>query len=239
MQLPKEQEGKVPPERPIMSKERRPTSNNCRKNALEIHWQHRAIQKEILRTQIHLQAPSIQTLCHNIWDKQLGTEPTLKWEILEKAYPYTKGSRNCGLCLAEKMHIMRQINNPIFLNKWPKQAQKCRHKSKFRLSNYKWSTKQKGKGKGGVQKTTTTETLGWCARKIYKNVKSKGYKKKKIENHNLRQEEKNLEPEKSWCHNNECQNKNEEIPEFHSHWRRPSWKKQLSGTWFKSRYLWI
>ena len=77
------------------------------------------------------------TLSHHIWDKQLGTEPTLKWEILEKAYPYTNGSRNCGLCLAEKMHIMRQINNPTFLNKRTELAQKCRHKAKFRLSNYK------------------------------------------------------------------------------------------------------
>ena len=77
------------------------------------------------------------TLSHHIWEKQLGTEPKLTWEILEHAYPYTKGSRNCGLCLAEKMHIMRQINNPAFLNKRTELAQKCRHKAKFRLSNYK------------------------------------------------------------------------------------------------------
>ena len=66
-----------------------------------------------------------------------GNRATLKWEILEKAYPYKKGSNNCGLCLAEKMHIMRQINNPTFLNKRTELAQKCRHKAKFRLSNYK------------------------------------------------------------------------------------------------------
>ena len=77
------------------------------------------------------------TLSHHIWEKQLGTEPTLKWEVLEHAHPYTKGSRSCGLCLAEKMHIMRQINNPAFLNKRTELAQKCRHKAKFRLSNYK------------------------------------------------------------------------------------------------------
>ena len=52
-----------------------------------------------------------------------------------KAYPYTKGSRNCGLCLAKKMHIMRQINNPTFLNERTELAQKCKHKAKFQLSN--------------------------------------------------------------------------------------------------------
>ena len=46
------------------------------------------------------------TLSHYILEKQVGTEPTLKWEVLEHAHPYTKGSRSCGLCLAEKMYMM-------------------------------------------------------------------------------------------------------------------------------------
>ena len=41
------------------------------------------------------------TLSHHVWDKDLGPEPNLKWEILANAHSYKKGNRNCDLCLTE------------------------------------------------------------------------------------------------------------------------------------------
>ena len=73
------------------------------------------------------------TLSHHIWEHGLGTEPELKWEIIDKAPAYYKGGRACQLCLTEKLHIMRIIGNASFLNKRSELAAKCRHKAKFRL----------------------------------------------------------------------------------------------------------
>ena len=73
------------------------------------------------------------TLSHHIWEHDLGTEPELKWEIIDKAPAYYKGGRACQLCLTEKLHIMRIIGNASFLNKRSELAAKCRHKAKFRL----------------------------------------------------------------------------------------------------------
>ena len=61
----------------------------------------------------------------------------LKWEIIDKAPSYKKGGRACQLCLTEKMHIMRVINNPSYLNRRSELAAKCRHKAKYRLSAVK------------------------------------------------------------------------------------------------------
>ena len=77
------------------------------------------------------------TLSHHVWEQELGTEPELKWEIIDKAPSYKKGGRACQLCLTEKMHIMRVINNPSYLNRRSELAAKCRHKAKYRLSAVK------------------------------------------------------------------------------------------------------
>ena len=77
------------------------------------------------------------TLSHHIWENDLGTNPDLKWEIIDKAPAYHKGGRACQLCLTEKMHIMTIIGNTAFLNKRSELAAKCRHRAKFRLSAVK------------------------------------------------------------------------------------------------------
>jgi len=73
----------------------------------------------------------------HVWENSLGQEPDIKWEILYKAMPYTKGARFCGLCTTETIHIMRNIQNPAYLNRRTELAGKCRHKAKFRLINTK------------------------------------------------------------------------------------------------------
>ena len=77
------------------------------------------------------------TLSQHIWNKNLGQEPDIKWEIIDKAMPYKKGARFCGLCTAEKIQIMKNIQNPQYLNRRTEITQKCRHKAKFKLSNLK------------------------------------------------------------------------------------------------------
>ena len=83
----------------------------------------------------HESARNATTLSQHVWEKNLGQEPKLKWEILDKAMTYRKGGRLCGLCTAEKIHIMDNIQNPEYLNRRTELAQKCRHKAKFKLSN--------------------------------------------------------------------------------------------------------
>ena len=85
----------------------------------------------------HETSKNATALSQHVWDKELGQEPNIKWEILDKAQPYRKGARFCGLCTAEKIHIMRNIQNPQYLNKRTEVSQKCRHRAKFRLSNQK------------------------------------------------------------------------------------------------------
>ena len=87
---------------------------------------------------------------------------------------YRKGGRLCGLCTAEKIHIMDNIQNPEYLNRRTELAQKCRHKAKFKLSNIRWP-QQTTEGRGGgvhtyytslsrkdtfLQEGCTTTTLG-------------------------------------------------------------------------------
>ena len=77
------------------------------------------------------------TLSQHVWDKQLGKEPKLVWEIISKAHAYTKGARACSLCLGEKLQILKQFENPAYLNRRNEIAQKCRHRAKFRLGAIK------------------------------------------------------------------------------------------------------
>ena len=74
------------------------------------------------------------TLSRHIWEKGLGKEPKIKWEILAKVPKYKLGTRSCNLCLTEKLLILKNAGNPCYLNKRSELAQKCRHKAKMRLS---------------------------------------------------------------------------------------------------------
>ena len=73
------------------------------------------------------------TLSTHIWENGLGPEPKIKWSILTKATSYRKGNRQCDLCLTEKVHIMRNLDNKNCLNKRSELATRCRHKEKFLL----------------------------------------------------------------------------------------------------------
>ena len=71
-----------------------------------------------------------------IWDqKSKNMDVSLVWSILDKAKPYSPGSRNCMLSLTEKYHILFLELN--LLNKRNELVSKCIHEHKYYLSNYK------------------------------------------------------------------------------------------------------
>ena len=65
-------------------------------------------------------------LAKYVWKiKKKGLKPLVKWKILLKARPYSKGSRYCDLCLSEKTVIA--IADDRSLNKRNEILRKCTH----------------------------------------------------------------------------------------------------------------
>ena len=73
-------------------------------------------------------------LAKYVWKlKKKGLKPIVKWKILMKARPYSKGSRYCDLCLSEKTIIA--IADKRSLNKRKEMLHKCTHMTPFKLSS--------------------------------------------------------------------------------------------------------
>ena len=64
-----------------------------------------------------------------------GAKYDVAWKILQRASSYSNISKRCDLCLTEKLLITR-ANKATLLNKRSEIASKCRHKSRFCLSNF-------------------------------------------------------------------------------------------------------
>ena len=72
-----------------------------------------------------------------IWEsRDSGIDPTLTWNIIQHAPAYKSGSKNCGLCLEEKYAILHAEEDTL-LNKRSELVNKCRHRNKFKLINFK------------------------------------------------------------------------------------------------------
>ena len=67
------------------------------------------------------------------WDRNLGEEPKIQWEIIDSAQPYVPGQRECQLCLTEKLQILQHHKQRNCLNKRNEMVQICRHKASHRL----------------------------------------------------------------------------------------------------------
>ena len=64
-----------------------------------------------------------------IWDlKDKNIQYKIKWKIIAKSNSYRAGSKNCNLCLTEKLLILK---NPKCINKRTEMLSKCRHRRKF------------------------------------------------------------------------------------------------------------
>ena len=74
----------------------------------------------------------LSTYIHALKDNNRQFE--IKWDIEDKATPYTCGSRYCNLCLTEKYRIL--CSDPTTtLNARNEIAGRCRHRFKYKLRN--------------------------------------------------------------------------------------------------------
>ena len=78
---------------------------------------------------------SSTTLSSLVWEKGLNPKPPAKWSIIKKVNKYTPGSRNCDLCLTEKLYILKADQNNI--NKRNEATHLCVHRNKFKFNNFK------------------------------------------------------------------------------------------------------
>ena len=65
--------------------------------------------------------------------------PTIKWEIIGRAYPYNNKSKKCNLCMSEKMRIIYYDQPHKLLNQRNELLQICRHQTKFILQYNKYN----------------------------------------------------------------------------------------------------
>ena len=85
----------------------------------------------------HYQRRTATKLSQYIWEKKTEDKNVkIEWKIQKKARPYRCGTRKCDLCITEKYEILK--NDPdITLNRRTELANKCRHRTKFKLEHLK------------------------------------------------------------------------------------------------------
>ena len=80
---------------------------------------------------------SSTTLSTHIWKlKKTNTKHKVQWSIIKCASAFRSGAKQCNLCLAEKLCILKADKQSL-LNKSSELLSKCRHRNKFYASNYK------------------------------------------------------------------------------------------------------
>ena len=78
-----------------------------------------------------------------VWSlKRSRRNYNIKWSILKRAAAYTPGGKRCGLCLEEKLCILKAKGNKS-LNTRSGFCAKCCHKEKFSASKFKLMTQDK------------------------------------------------------------------------------------------------
>ena len=83
----------------------------------------------------HQKYKSDSALSAEYWNiKNNGGIPHVKWKILRKCRGYNPQSKQCALCLNEKLEILDNLG-PNQLNKRNEVVSKCRHQTKYLLSN--------------------------------------------------------------------------------------------------------
>ena len=79
---------------------------------------------------------SSTSLSKYIWElKEAKTKYKIKWSIIKRANAYRSGGKQCNLCLAEKLCILKAGKHT--LNKRTELLSKCRHENKFYVTNLK------------------------------------------------------------------------------------------------------
>ena len=72
----------------------------------------------------------------HIWTlEDNNTNFTINWSILATVPAYSNKSKQCHLCLTEKLYLIR-AKKPSLLNKRSELISKCHHENKFYLANF-------------------------------------------------------------------------------------------------------
>jgi hypothetical protein len=75
-------------------------------------------------------------LSKHVWKlKEAKRAFSIKWSLIKKVPVYRAGARGCRLCLEEKLCILKNRNNNL-LNKRTELFSKCRHVTRYLISNY-------------------------------------------------------------------------------------------------------
>lgn len=83
----------------------------------------------------HIKYQNNTNLSTYVWSLKAENKPfNIQWSIAGNAPSYNPSFKSCKLCLLEKTLIMKSID-PIQLNKRTELMSKCRHRTKFLLSN--------------------------------------------------------------------------------------------------------
>ena len=73
-----------------------------------------------------------------IWDlKERKINFEIKWSIIKQSRACKSGDKNCHLCVTEKLCVMENSRDSKLINKDIHNMDKCLHKSKFLVKNWK------------------------------------------------------------------------------------------------------
>ena len=78
-------------------------------------------------------------IAKEVWRiKDQGGDFNIEWRIIGHAPAYTPIAKKCNLCIAEKVYITENIDNQHInlINKRDELISKCRHRSKYALSQF-------------------------------------------------------------------------------------------------------
>ena len=93
---------------------------------------------EVTRTTQQLNAAKRKksTLAAHVWEvRDSGLTPSVEWSIPMRSNAYRPGDHYCGVCLGE-VTLICFADPEESLNKRTELRQGCRHKAKFKLSNF-------------------------------------------------------------------------------------------------------
>ena len=87
------------------------------------------------RSRIYENETELSKYIWQLKDKEI--EYNIKWKIIRKSSPYNPQAERCDLCLTEKTMIADYKNKEKLLNTGKELMNKCRHRDKLLLSNWK------------------------------------------------------------------------------------------------------
>ena len=66
---------------------------------------------------------------------------TIEWDIVKQSHSYKAGDKTCMLCQDEKLTILENYKNKNLINKELLMNEKCLHKAKYLIKNWKKTRK--------------------------------------------------------------------------------------------------